>query len=84
LDYGNYERGRVIAKKLQQANIISDCVIRIGTCEVTRRGMKGGEMRKIAELIKRTILDNENPENIKKDVAKLCADFQKVKYCFEE
>jgi glycine hydroxymethyltransferase len=84
LNYGNYEKGRVVAKKLQQANIISDCVIRIGTCEVTRRGMKGEEMLRIAELIKRTILDSEKPENIKKDVAELCADFQRVKYCFEK
>jgi glycine hydroxymethyltransferase len=84
LNYGNYEKGRVVAKKLQQANIISDCVIRIGTCEVTRRGMKGEEMLRIAELIKRTILDSEKPENIKKDVAELCADFQRVEYCFEK
>jgi len=50
LDYGNYEKGRVIAKKLEQANIITDCGVRIGTCEVTRRGMKENEMLKIAEI----------------------------------
>jgi glycine hydroxymethyltransferase len=84
LDYGDYERGRVVAKKLQQANIISDCVIRIGTCEVTRRGMREEEMLRIAELIKRTVLDEEKPESIRKDVADLCAEFQKVEYCFEK
>ncbi len=83
LDFGNYERGREIAEKLQRANIIVDCVIRIGTCEVTRRGMKEEEMAKIAELIKRTVLDGENPEVIKKEVAKLCSEFQKVEYCFK-
>jgi glycine hydroxymethyltransferase len=82
LNYGDYEQGRVVAKKLQQANIISDCVIRIGTCEVTRRGMKEEEMLRIAELIKRTILDGEKPENIRKDVADLCAEFQKAEFCF--
>jgi len=83
LDYGGFELGRVIAEKLQDANIIVDCGVRIGTCEVTRRGMKETEMLGIAELIKRTAMDNEQPENVKKEVAKLCADFQKVEYCFE-
>lgn len=83
LDYGGFELGRVIAEKLQDANMIVDCGVRIGTCEVTRRGMKETEMLRIAELIKRTVMDNEQPENVKKDVARLCADFQKIEYCFE-
>ena len=84
LDYGGYKQGRVIAEKLQLANIIVDCGVRIGTCEVTRRGMKEEEMLKIAELIKRTVVDGEQPEEVKEDVAKLCAEFQKVEYCFRE
>jgi glycine hydroxymethyltransferase len=82
LDYGDYKQGRVVAEKLQLANIIIDCAVRVGTCEVTRRGMKEDEMMKIAELIKRTIVDEEQPEKIKKDVAKFCAEFQKLEYCF--
>jgi len=83
LDYGNYEGGRVTAEKLQNANIIVDCGVRIGTCEVTRRGMKEGGMLKISELIKRTVIDGEQTENIKKEVAKLCAEFQEIEYSFE-
>jgi glycine hydroxymethyltransferase len=83
-DYGNLEEGRRIAEKLQKANIISDCVIRFGTCEVTRRGMTEQEMPKIAELIKRTVFDEEKPEIVRKDVEKLCAEFQKTQYCFEQ
>jgi glycine hydroxymethyltransferase len=84
LDYGDYEKGRNFAEKLQRANIIADCVVRIGTCEITRRGMKGDEMLRIAEIIKRAAIDAEPPENIKKDVAKLCGEFQKIRYCFEK
>jgi glycine hydroxymethyltransferase len=84
IDYGNYEKGRTIARKLQKANIITDCVIRIGTDEITRRGMKQPEMTKIAELLKRTVIDKENPTNIKKEIAKLNRQFQKTQYCFEK
>ena len=82
MDYGGYEKGRKIAERLQEANIIADCVVRIGTCEVTRRGMKEKEMLRIAELLKRTIIDREETERIKKDVAKISSEFQKVEYCF--
>jgi len=84
LDYGGYKHGRVVAEKLQRANIIVDCGVRIGTCEVTRRGMREDEMRKIAELIKRALVDGEQPKNIRRDVAKLSSEFQKVEYCFDE
>jgi len=83
MDFGDYERGREVAEKLQKANIIVDCVVRLGTCEVTRRGMKEGEMAKIAELIKRTVLDKENPETVKREVVKLCSEFQNIEYCFK-
>jgi glycine hydroxymethyltransferase len=84
LDYGGYEHGRVFAEKLQRANIIVDCAVRIGTCEVTRRGMKEKEMSEIAELIGRTASGKERPEDVKKDVVKFCSEFQELQYCFEK
>jgi glycine hydroxymethyltransferase len=84
LDYGDDEKGKAVAERLQNANIITDRAIRIGTCEITRRGMKEREMLKIAEVIKRTIIDGEQAESIKRDVAKLSVEFQKVEYCFGE
>jgi glycine hydroxymethyltransferase len=83
VNYGDYEKGRNVAEKLQRANIITDCVIRFGTCEVTRRGMKEKEMLRVAELLKRTAIDEEQPNKIRKEVAKLMADFQKTEYCFK-
>lgn len=84
LDYGRQENGRVVAEKLQRANIIADCAVRLGTCEVTRRGMKESEMTKIAELIKRCVVDSESPEIIKKDVAMMAGEYQRVQYCFQD
>ncbi|MEM1515657.1 MAG: hypothetical protein QXH24_06395 [Candidatus Bathyarchaeia archaeon] len=81
LDFETPERSREFADKLERANIIVDTAVRIGTCEVTRRGMKTPEMLKIAELIKRAV-DGENPENIKREVSKLCYEFRDIKYCF--
>jgi len=83
LNYGDNESGRKVAEKLQRANIITDCVIRIGTGEVTRRGMKEREMLKIAELIRRAVSDEEDLDNIRREVARLCAEFQKIEFCFE-
>jgi glycine hydroxymethyltransferase len=84
MDFGDYKKGRKMAERLQRANIITDCVIRIGTCETTRRGMKEPEMVKIAELMKRIAIDEEKPQYIKRDVAKLSSEFQKIEYCFEK
>jgi len=82
IKYNDPDKARSVAETLQRANIITDTVIRIGTCEVTRRGMKQHEMHKIAELLKRTVMDKEKPETIKKEVARLSAEFQEIEYCF--
>jgi glycine hydroxymethyltransferase len=84
LDYGDVNKARDVAEKLQRANIIVDCVIRVGTCEVTRRGMKEADMLRIAELLRRVVIDEEKPEAVKNDVTKLCNEFQKVEYCFDQ
>ncbi len=83
LDYGDYDKGRAVGEKLQQCNIIADCVVRIGTCEVTRRGMKEEEMDNIAKLLGRAVIDKERPAIVQKDVQKLCSDFQTCEYCFK-
>jgi glycine hydroxymethyltransferase len=83
LDYGEYKNGRAVATRLEKANIIADCGVRLGTCEITRRGMKEKEMQQIATLMKRVIMDNEKPVKVKKDATKLTSEFQKVHYCFE-
>ncbi|MEM1659151.1 MAG: serine hydroxymethyltransferase [Candidatus Jordarchaeales archaeon] len=57
--------------------------IRLGTSEVTRIGMKEGEMKRIAEFIARVIRDREDPEKVRGEVAEFRRDYQKVHYCFD-
>ena len=82
LDFGDYKRGHGVARKLEKVNIIVDSLVRVGVCEVTRRGMKKIEMRKIAEFMERALIKGEKPEKIKNDVERLMEDFQEIKYCF--
>ena len=57
--------------------------IRIGTSEITRLGMKEKEMVEVAELIKRIVIDKQDPKKIKAEVTEFRKDFQNVHYCFE-
>ena len=83
LKYGDSKQSRTIAKKLEEANIITDCGIRLGVCETTRRGMKEDEMLRIAELIKRVVIDKEETCRVKEDAMKLAEEFHEVAYCFK-
>jgi len=56
--------------------------IRIGTSEITRIGMKKGEMTEIAELIKRVVISKDDPLRVKEVVIAFRKEFQQVHYCF--
>jgi glycine hydroxymethyltransferase len=58
--------------------------IRLGTSEVTRLGMKENEMGEVAEFMKRIVIDKEDVNKVKKDVAEFRKDYQTVHYCFED
>jgi glycine hydroxymethyltransferase len=70
-----------MAQRLEKANIIVDVGVRIGTSEETRRGMKEREMERIAELISRIWVANEDPKKVSKEVSKLRKEFYEIKYC---
>jgi glycine hydroxymethyltransferase len=57
--------------------------VRIGVPEVTRLGMKESEMKEIASLIKRVVIDKIDPIKVAKDVTEFRKDFQKVHYAFD-
>jgi glycine/serine hydroxymethyltransferase len=44
--------------------------------------MKEPEMLRIAELLKRAVVDAEKPASVSKDVARLSTEFQQIEYCF--
>ena len=57
--------------------------IRLGTSEVTRLGMRENEMTEVAEFMKRIVIDKEEVNKVKKDVAEFRKGFQNVHFCFE-
>lgn len=57
--------------------------LRLGTTEVTRLGMKEGEMETVADFIARVIIHKEDVERIAGQVKGFRATYQKVQYCFD-
>jgi glycine hydroxymethyltransferase len=68
-----------LTQRLEDANIIVDRGIRIGTCEATRRGMKPRDMESVAELIGQ-IYKGEDPAKIRRQATKLRRGFNSILY----
>lgn len=96
-DVSDLGSGRRVAEALEEANIIINknllpwdrlettadpSGIRIGTQEMTRMGMKESEMKEIASLIRRVVIDGEKPGRVKEDVVELRREFNRIHYCF--
>jgi len=90
--------GRKVAEDLEKANIICNynllpyddpkkprnpSGIRLGVQELTRLGMKEGEMKYVAELIKRVAMDGEI-EKVREEVKEFKKEFNTIHYCFNE
>ncbi len=90
--------GRKVAEDLEKANIICNynllpyddpkkprnpSGIRLGVQELTRIGMKEGEMKYVAELIRRVAVEGDI-EGVKNDVKELKKEFNTIHYCFKE
>ena len=59
-------------------------ILRFGVQELTRRGMKEAEMTKIACLMARLLLKDEDAPSIKKEVFELRQRFNKVHFSFDD
>lgn len=98
IDVSKNGGGKRAAENLESANIIinknllpNDSLeitknpsgIRIGTPEITRIGMKESDMLYIAELMRRVVIDCENPKKVLEDVVEFKKNFNKIHYCFD-
>jgi len=77
------------AKELEKAQILcsddfsgNSPEVRIGTPEVTRRGMKEEEMKTIAQFFKRAIIDKEDAEKLAKEVEDFTRKYVGIEYSF--
>ncbi len=95
VDVREFGGGSDVALRLEKANVITNknllpwdsspvnpSGIRLGTPELTRIGMREGEMKDVARLIWR-VAKGEDPPKVRRDVIALKADFQGIQYCFD-
>jgi glycine hydroxymethyltransferase len=57
--------------------------IRLGSSEVTRLGMKEGEMEDIAGLLYRVVMKEEDVKKVAEEVSDFRKEYQKVHYAFD-
>ena len=72
-----------LAYALQQGGIIVDRGIRLGTSELTRRGMRGEEMSVVGNLIADVFKRRRPIEQVASAVKKLSKEFSTVKYALK-
>lgn len=95
MDVSNINHASLLAKNLEKNNIILNknllpwddvnrtddpSGIRMGTQEITRRGMKETEMADVAEYIKNVVMDGKT---VKEDVAEFMNQYTQVHYTFK-
>ena len=96
LDVREQGKGKFVAEQLEKANIIlnknllpwddhndseNPSGIRIGVSEMTRYGMREEEMKDLALLFKRLIIDKESIDKVKADVIEMRDNYRKIGYC---
>lgn len=99
VDVSKLGDGREITNLLERANIImggatlpkdietegkTTSGLRLGTQEVTRTGAVEADMEGIGDLMKRVVIDKEEPQKVATDVATFVARFNEIKYTFDK
>lgn len=81
--------GPLILQRLLQANISANRVVafehvdalRLGVQEITRRGYEWSDLDQIADWFARLLLDNEDPQRVKKEVVDVVMSHKTIRYC---
>jgi len=89
--------GRESAEALASANIITNKIhlpgdpdktkyggVRLGTSELTRTGMKEADMKYVAELFRKCLIDRIEHGEVKKEVIEFKKQFKKLHYSFDD
>ncbi len=99
VDVSEFGGGDPVAKMFERINIIlnknllpwddlskteNPSGIRIGVQEVTRLGMKEGEMEALAEIMWNAVNGKRSEEELRSEVVELKKEFTTIKYAFEE
>jgi len=97
VDVADHGGGKQMALDLESANIITNMNllpwdtkpmnpsgIRLGVQELTRIGMKEGEMTDVAKFIKKVVIDKEDLKKVKEEVIEFRDGFQSIHYCFND
>jgi len=79
VDINGEEAINRFSEKLEEANMIVDHGIRLGTNESTRRGMKARDMERVAELILR-VYKGEEPSSVRRAATRLRKEFKTIEY----
>lgn len=58
--------------------------IRLGVQELTRFGMKENDMKTVAEMFRKALIDKAAADKVKNSVAAFRGGFRTIKYCFDE
>jgi glycine hydroxymethyltransferase len=80
LDMDRLKDSAQVPDKLEHANVIVDRGIRLGTSEMTRRGMREGDMNDVAEIIAKVIRSQETVNSARRKATALARKFRQVRY----
>jgi glycine hydroxymethyltransferase len=98
VDVQEFGGGKKVAQNLEDANIIlnknllpyddqsnrdNPSGLRIGFQDVTRRGMRDGEIKHLCDLMLSVIKEKRKPEEVRQDVVALKKEFNTVKFGFQ-
>jgi len=91
MDVSEFGGSYKTARKLEESGILTsddfggpDREIRIGTAEITRRGMNEKDMNKVADFFERVLINQEDRQSVVGDLKAYLKKFDQKSYCMEK